>query len=503
MPDARGGSVRIVFISLFRLGFGGGGGQAAHELARQFARRHEVVLICPHDHTLLYQAEGGLRVLGIQSGGEGNVSVPVLSEANLARLLSFLDEFQPEIIHAHDPVSLALVGQIWAKTRGVPFVYTSHVLTSRFMSFGAVEAFRGIGGALTDSVASQFLSSFYDGCDAIVALNESARADLGSFGYRGRILMIPNGRDLDRYQSCQLANPSAREKTLVFVGFVSERKNQLYLLEALQFLSRDYRLQLVGQLLDAGYGQQLKRLIRVRGLRNVTFAGQVEYDAIRDYLEGAHLFVSASTMEVQSLSVIEALASGTPVVGLSNETIDELVDDQVGRRLPKDASPRTFAEAVDGVCHLMPREYDQLCRQARQRVAPFGWPNVVSMTETAYRSLIEDLPPVTQQELPRIMDVVTLIPSEEIRDALAQRVIALDRAMHRIPPESTLSLIRSAKSVSRPTRVYVLLTLILSGLAYVVVQSRRYLRRAARRASAEGELRRATTRNQELREGKE
>lgn len=494
--------MRIAFISLFRLGFGGGGGQVAHELARQFAQRHEVVLICPHDRTLLYQADGGLRVLGIQSGGEGNVSVPVLSEANLTRLLGFLDYFRPEVVHAHDPVSLALVGQIWAKTRGVPFVYTSHVLTSHFVAFGAVEAFRGIGGALTDSVARQFLSSFYEGCDAIVALNESARADLASFGYQGKILMIPNGRDLDRYQDCRLANPSARQKTLVFVGFVSERKNQLYLLRALQFLSRDYRLLLIGQLLDQGYGQELRRFVRVHGLRNVVFAGQVEYDAIPGYLERTHLFVSASKMEVQSLSVIEALASGTPVVGLSNETIDELVDEQVGRRLPKDASPRAFAAAVDEVCHLAPREYGQLCRHARQRVAPFGWPNVVSMTERAYRSLIEDRPPVAPQEQPRVMDVVTRIPSEEIRGALAQRVIALDRAMHRIPPESTLSLIRSAKRVSRPTRAYVLLTLILSGLAYVIVQSRHYLRRAAGRAREEDELRHVTA-SEESRERRE
>ena len=45
---------------------------------------------------------------------------------------------------------------------------------------------------------------------------------------------------------------------------------------------------------------------------------------IPNYLERAHVFPSASKMEVQSLVVIEALASGTPVVGLSNETIDEL-----------------------------------------------------------------------------------------------------------------------------------------------------------------------------------
>ncbi len=43
-----------------------------------------------------------------------------------------------------------------------------------------------------------------------------------------------------------------------------------------------------------------------------------------------HAFVSASKMEVQSLAIIEALASGSPVIGLGNETVDELVDETNG-----------------------------------------------------------------------------------------------------------------------------------------------------------------------------
>lgn len=87
------------------------------------------------------------------------------------------------------------------------------------------------------------------------------------------------------------------------------------------------------------------------------------------------------------------------------------------------------------------------------------------------------------------MDVVARIPSEDIRRAIAERVIALDRAMHRIPTDATWTLIRNAKRVSRPTRLFVLLTFIFSAVAYVVVQSRRFVRREARRASREEELR--------------
>ncbi len=67
-------------------------------------------------------------------------------------------------------------------------------------------------------------------------------------------------------------------------------------------------------------------------------------------LAQTHAFVSASKMEVQSLAIIEALASGSPVIGLGNETVDELVDETNGVRLPNDTSAEEFAAAIRSVC---------------------------------------------------------------------------------------------------------------------------------------------------------
>jgi glycosyltransferase involved in cell wall biosynthesis len=85
-------------------------------------------------------------------------------------------------------------------------------------------------------------------------------------------------------------------------------------------------------------------------------------------------------MEVQSLVIIEALASGTPVVGLSNETVDELVDASDGIRLSKDASPREFAAAVHKICELGEAEYRKLCENSRSRVNTLDWSIVMEKT---------------------------------------------------------------------------------------------------------------------------
>jgi hypothetical protein len=124
----------------------------------------------------------------------------------------------------------------------------------------------------------------------------------------------------------------------------------------------------------------------------VTFAGPVDHDRIPGYLARSHVFVSASRMEVQSLALIEALASGTPVVGLGNETVDQFVDETVGRRLPADAAPAEFARAVRAICELPQPDYAALCARGRARVLGLDWQCVVEETARAYQRLLDARP---------------------------------------------------------------------------------------------------------------
>jgi glycosyltransferase involved in cell wall biosynthesis len=417
-------TMRVVFISLFRPGLGGGEGRVAHELARHFSARHDVVLICPADRTGLYEEDGSLKVFGIQSAGNGEFHIPALSGRTVRSMFDFLDAFSPDVVHAHEPTLIGLIGQIWAKMHLVPFVHTSHVLPAKILDFGAADALdvKLLQGSLGESVTRRALADFYDNCDAIIALNLPALTAFRQFGYQGKVFVIPNGRDLARYVDCAAADVGATEKTLSFIGYISERKNQVYLIDAHRHLPEGYRLLLIGKPLNPDYGQHLRQYCEARGLDNVVFVGQVPHEQIPSHLEGTHVFVSASKMEVQSLVVIEALASGTPVVGLSNETTIELVDDKVGARLPQDALPREFAAWVERICTLPQSQYGELCRNARDRVSHLDWSNVIDQTVAAYHELLEDQPSVTNQESAVFADLVSFLPSGEVRDILIDQI---------------------------------------------------------------------------------
>lgn len=381
--------MRILIVTTFPSAESGGGmGRVAHELAGALAGAHEVLLLCPGKDTAALELSlpGQLRVVRVAAPREGDVVLPDLRVER--RLRAVLGAFDPDVVHAQDFGILALWTQDWARLTGRPFLATLHCLPSRAAAFASAEktAFARLMGR--SPLFRAFIGLFLQRCDGVIALNRAMEGDLRRFGYRGPVFRVPNGRDLRTYQALSFADPRESEKRLLFVGAFARRKNQGYLLEVLRHLRVPARLELIGGALEPGYLAEVEERIRALGLTNVELTGPVPYAEIPRRLERAHLFLSASRLEVQSLAVIEALASGTPVVGLSNETIDELVDDGVGKRLPPDASPDDFAREVERICTLPPEGYHRMCRAARERVRSLSWESVVEQTTRVYQELV-------------------------------------------------------------------------------------------------------------------
>jgi glycosyltransferase involved in cell wall biosynthesis len=365
----------------------GGAARVAYELAQQFSTAHETAIICTAEQTGFGWANGML-MLGIESTGDGALRVPVLSAANVKTIIDFMDAYDPDVVHAHGIVGVAQLAQIWAQLHGVPFVYTAHALSKQVLTFGGDELSRSLRNGIFESVVRRYMASFHRHCDAIIALNRPAAQDLADFGYRGRVILIPNGRFLRHYTDGPMASLADARIVLLYTGSISASKNQVYLLDVLTHLPPRYILRLVGEPLDPDYGPDFAARIAALGLEaRVELVGQVPPEQVPAKLASAHLFVSASEVEVQSLAVIEALAAGKPVVGLCNETVDEFIDERVGCRLPPKTPALRFAEEVRRLCEGPQSEYEALCDAARQRVAHLDWDNVMVETTDAYHLL--------------------------------------------------------------------------------------------------------------------
>jgi glycosyltransferase involved in cell wall biosynthesis len=418
--------MKVVFTTFFRESRGGGCGRVSHEIAHAFAQQgHETLLICPGKKTEIKRIIPHLRYLQIKSLGEGDVTVPYLTIKNLQFFFNFLKSFSPQIIHAHDFGPISLVSQFWAINNQIPFVYTSHVLPTKTFDFAISESSKSFSRFLDTSLMKKYFFNFFKNSDALIALNKDVQRDILKYGFKNKIFIIPNGRDLRIYRACRLADIREKEKQLTFVGYLSKRKNQKYLLRVMKYLPSNFTLNLVGPPINPSYLKDSKDYIQKNHLKNVNFLGEVPYKEIPQILAKAHLFVSASKMEVQSLVIIEALASATPVIALANETTKELVDASVGLCLDKKTSPQVFAHQIKKICTLAPREYLALCQNARKKVAHLDWPEIVKQTEVVYRNLLREKKKINGSKQVRKMatfkELLSLLPSSKMKTFLLKQ----------------------------------------------------------------------------------
>lgn len=416
--------MKIVFTTCFRESKGGGCGRVSYEIARAFAQQgHEAVLIRPGEKTQIKKIAPHLRYLYIKSVGEGEVAIPYLTVSNLQFLFNFLEKFSPDIIHGQDFGPITLAVQFWTINNKIPFFYTAHVLPTKSSEFAISEFSKGFSRLMDTTLMKRYFFTFFKNCDAMIALNQAAKKDILKYGFREKIFIIPNGRELGIYRRCHPAKLSEKQKQLAFIGYLCKRKDQKYLLQMMEHLPDNYVLNLVGKPLNPAYLEELKNYVQKKHLKNINFLGELPYEKIPALLEKAHILVSASKMEVQSLVIIEALASGTPVVGLANETIDELVDDSVGFRLEKRTSLQVFAQKVEEICSLDQKKYEILCRQAQRKIAHLDWSEIVKQTGQVYQKLIDKKKIEDEvKKISKMRKILELLPSSKFKSFLQKQV---------------------------------------------------------------------------------
>jgi len=119
------------------------------------------------------------------------------------------------------------------------------------------------------------------------------------------------------------------------IGVVSEQKGYDILLKAFKIVKKDYpncQLEIVGALKAKGhekFSNEIINLVSALNLnKSVFFTGALPYKDVYEHLFSWNVFVLASKFEGFGLVLIEAMASGTPVIASNVDAIPEIVIDE-------------------------------------------------------------------------------------------------------------------------------------------------------------------------------
>jgi glycosyltransferase involved in cell wall biosynthesis len=165
----------------------------------------------------------------------------------------------------------------------------------------------------------------------------------------------------------------------LFVGALQRRKAPDLALRALRELD-DLHLVYAGP--DRGLGDELRREARALGLDGrVEFAGHVSHEQLAALYRGAAGLVFPSRYEGFGLPVLEAMASGTPVVATPSSSIPEVAGDAAILVEPDAAALAVGIERAVA-------ERDRLRAAGLERAAQFSWAETARLTAGVYRELL-------------------------------------------------------------------------------------------------------------------
>ena len=174
---------------------------------------------------------------------------------------------------------------------------------------------------------------------------------------------------------------TARDIDLLYLGRLSVEKGVDLLLQALS------GIELRGRIVIAGDGPEGSRL-RAEAERNaqpVEFVGRVDRNQVRDLLCRSRLLVVPSRSEPQGVVVLEALASGTPVIGSNVGGIPEMIRDGENGWLFRSHSSDDLRRAIVKAFQEPEKLHDMRTR-ARQSVQGFSLDELGDSIESAYIS---------------------------------------------------------------------------------------------------------------------
>ena len=261
-------------------------------------RDYAFVALCPFESPFTSQ----LRAYGV------DVHVASIGDKlrwhSIQRAAELVREYDIDVIHAHMPAAHTLAGLAGRATR-TPVLATVH---SMHVSMQDLEMHRLAGTHLC-------------------VVSDAARAHALAVGAdRSRLTVIRNGVDTEAFAPAlrRVTGDGKRAPVVGYVGRLSPEKNPglfLHVAALVRASAPDTRFVIIG---DGPLREELERLARTFAIdAAVTFAG--ECDDMPPQYRALDVLLSTSWHEGTSLAILEAMASGVPVVATDVGGSPELV----------------------------------------------------------------------------------------------------------------------------------------------------------------------------------
>lgn len=373
--------MNILMMSNTYLPLVGGLERSIETFSKEYRKRgHRVVIVAPEYEESPPKEMDVIRVPALRNfyGSKFSVKLPldgIFSEA--------LGDFKPDIVHTHHPFLMGDTALRLAYKLKVPLVFTHHSLYEE--NVGGSEA--------VQNLVTELATEYANACDFVIAPSESVAEMIKARGVKTQIAVISTGLNLSQYKGTggafreELHIP--KEAFVVgYVGRLSPEKNLPFLIRAVaSFLKKEKEavFLVVGagpseaELLDYFKKEKLEDRLR--------HAGELKSKKLIEAFHSIDVFVFSSQSETQGMVLSEAMAAGTPVVGVDAPGVRDIVRDKINGRLLPEESEEEFSEALSWIFKRSPAERRKLIAEAKKTAKRFSMQLCADKALVLYESL--------------------------------------------------------------------------------------------------------------------
>lgn len=263
------------------------------------------------------------------------VGIPIIS-------LSKIKKINPDIVHTHHPFYIGQYASQVAERLSVPLFFSAHTQYEQYLNYYFPQGYK-----LTSKIVARDIIRLAKKCNKIICPSQNTKNRIEQMGIKNTVL-IHNGVENTFFNETK--KKSIKQPTLVFTGRLEKEKNPFFLIKIARELVKtipNFKLIIIGS--GSLFNRFQEKLFQYKLSDNVIMTGEITRNLLPDIYKSAHLFVTSSTSETGTpLSVIEAMASGLPVIVLKNSDLEDLViNEKTGYLLSP--NPKIIAEKIAGI----------------------------------------------------------------------------------------------------------------------------------------------------------
>ncbi|MBI4085885.1 MAG: glycosyltransferase [Candidatus Liptonbacteria bacterium] len=239
-----------------------------------------------------------------------------------------IKKFNPDVLHTQLFGGAGLEALIAGRILGRPVIGTNHTVVREFLRYSPIQNKSFLNLIL------RYVNWFYGKCDFLTSPSMFLIKDMEALGFSGNSAVVYNPVDTKFFRPLSAKNNNELKRkfglaypAVVYAGRFAPEKKMDVLFKAFGIVRKTIPS---ATLAVAGHGvtkDSLQSLSKTLGMeKNVVFTGTLSKPVLAELYHAAELSATASTSEVQSITMLEAMASGLPVVGVNARGLGEHIN---------------------------------------------------------------------------------------------------------------------------------------------------------------------------------